>query len=352
MKIVTVDLGANKYNIIIKRGLLENAGIEIKKIYNGTKIAIITDENVFKLYSEDVKESMIRCGYETHFITIQPGEKSKSMEVLKDVYTKLINFGITRSDLMIAFGGGVVGDLAGFAASTYLRGIDYVQIPTSFLAQIDSSIGGKVAVNLEQGKNLIGMFYQPKIVLIDPDVLNTIPEKLINDGLGEVIKYACIKDLNFFEMLMNIKSNVQLFENMEYIIYKCCDIKKHIVEKDERDTGIRMLLNFGHTLGHAIEKYSNYEYTHGESVALGIYYITRKGEDLGYTELGTSEKIKNMLSNFNINFNLPDVNMENIRKSVYLDKKNISGNINLILLKKIGEAFIESIPVENINKFF
>lgn len=352
MKIINVDLITNKYDILIEKGILKNVGNEIKEIYKGIKIAIITDENVYSLHGDNLNESLVQYGFQTNFIVIKPGEKSKSLEILNSVYSNLIKYKITRGDMIIAFGGGVVGDLAGFAASTYLRGIDYVQIPTSLLAQIDSSIGGKVAVNLEHGKNLIGNFYHPKKVIIDPNLLNTLPIEFIKDGLGEVIKYSCIKSLSFFQMLMNIKSKEELFVNIEDIIFTCCNIKKEIVEKDEHDTGIRMILNFGHTFGHAIENYYNYEtYTHGESVALGMYYITKKSEALGYTKPGTSEKIQNILINFNIDYNLPNVNMESIKKSVLLDKKNISGNINLILLKEIGEAFIEKVPIENINKY-
>lgn len=353
MKVLNVDLITNNYDIVIEKGMLKNAGNEIKKIYNGQKIAVITDDTVYSLYGDDLNSSLIKCGLQPNFIIIKPGEKSKSMEVLNNVYSDLIKYKITRSDLIIAFGGGVIGDLGGFASSTYLRGIDYIQIPTTLLAQIDSSIGGKVAINLEQGKNLVGSFYHPRKVLIDPNVLNTLPIKFIKDGLGEVIKYACINNSNLYELLMDIKSTEILYCEMEDIIFTCCNIKKEIVEKDEHDTGIRMILNFGHTLGHAIENYYNYEsYTHGESVAIGMYYITKKSESLGYTELGTSEKIRDLLLNFNIDYNMPNVNMEVILKSIYLDKKNISGNINLILLKKIGKAFIEKVPINSLNSFF
>lgn len=352
MKTIKVDLISKKYDIIIQNGLIKDLGNEINKIYKNKKIAVVTDENVFNLYGSYVKETLEKWDYELKFIVIKPGEESKSLEVLKMVYDEFIDFNLTRSDLITAFGGGVVGDLCGFAASTYLRGVDYVQIPTTLLAQIDSSIGGKVAVDLLQGKNLIGSFYQPKKVLIDPDVLITLPDKFIKDGLGEVIKYACIKDLSLFQMLSTIKTKEQLFNNLEHIIYTCLNIKRELVEKDEYDKGERMLLNFGHTLAHAIEKYFNYDYSHGEAVSLGMYYITDKSEKLGITEPKTTEKIKNMLVNFNIKYSLPNLNMNEIRDTILLDKKNISGKMNLILLKRIGDAFIESVPIENINKFF
>jgi 3-dehydroquinate synthase len=352
MTTLKVNLGAKKYDILIEKGILKDAGSEIKKIYNGIKIAVITDKNVYSLYGNILNDALTSYGFNADFIIVDPGEKSKSVEVLENVYSNLVEFNITRGDMIITFGGGVVGDLGGFAASTYLRGIPYVQIPTSLLAQIDSSIGGKVAVNLKQGKNLVGSFYQPKKVLIYPDLLSTLPPKFIKDGLGEVIKYACIKSLDLYELLINIKSKEELFNNIDKIILTCCTIKKEIVEEDELDTDIRMLLNFGHTLGHAIENYYNYEtYSHGEAVAMGMYYITLKSEILGYTELGTSDKIKEILHNFKIDYSFPIMGLDYINQSLCKDKKNISGNINLILLKKIGVAYINQIPIENIYNF-
>ncbi len=352
MTVLNVNLKEKKYDILIENGILNSVGSEIRKIYSGSRIAVITDKNVNSLYGNTLCNSLESFGFKPDFIVLEPGEKSKSVKMLEYVYTCLLESKITRGDMIIAFGGGVVGDLGGFAASTYLRGIDYVQIPTSLLAQIDSSIGGKVAVNLEQGKNLIGSFYHPEKVLIDPYILNSLPDEFVKDGLGEVIKYACIKDPDLYKLLMNIKSKEELFKNIEKIIFTCCNIKREIVEQDERDTGIRMILNFGHTLGHAIEKYYNYEaYTHGEAVAIGMYHITQKSEALGYTESGTTEKIKNLLLNFGIDYSFPDIDIEYINKTILLDKKNISENINLILLKKIGEAFIEKMPVENIDNF-
>ena len=355
MNTINVNLGSKSYDIVIQKGIVSNIGCEVKKVYINKKIAVITDENVFSLYAEKVKSSLEDAQYNFRFIIVKPGEKSKSMETLKSVYEQLIDFNLTRSDLIVALGGGVVGDLTGFAASTYLRGVDYMQVPTTLLAQVDSSIGGKTAVNIEQGKNLIGSFYQPKMVLIDPDVLETLPDKFIKDGLGEVIKYACIKDSEFFQFLEGINMKDKLFENMEHIISVCLNIKKEIVEKDEFDRGERMLLNFGHTFGHAVEKCTGYKYSHGEAVSVGMYHITEKSEALNITKRGSKERIKNLLLNFNIEYNLSDLsnlNMDMIKNTILLDKKNISGNMNLILLREIGDAFIESVPVKNIEKFF
>jgi 3-dehydroquinate synthase len=347
-----VDLGNIISNIIIEKGIIKNAGREIRKVYSNKKIAVVTDENVFGLYGEILKESLAAENFTPTFIVIKPGEQSKTVDILKYVYSNLVSMGITRGDLIVALGGGVVGDLAGFAASTYLRGIDFVQIPTSLLAQIDSSIGGKVAVNLDEGKNLIGSFYHPKLVLVDPEVLNTLPEKFLKDGLGEAIKYGCIKDKELFTMMLEIKSELELLDNIEDIIFRCLTIKKETVEMDEKDKGIRMLLNFGHTIGHAIEKYFNYEkYSHGEAVSVGMYWITKKSEELGITEKGTCDKIKEILENYGIEYMAPHVNNEEIRKIILVDKKNISGKLNLILLKNIGNAFIYSLPEEETSKF-
>ncbi|WP_312833352.1 3-dehydroquinate synthase [Sedimentibacter saalensis] len=352
MKKLNMNLGSITSNIIIEKGIIKNAGREIRKVYSNIKIAVVTDENVFDLYGVILEKSLAAENFTPTFIVIKPGEQSKTVDTLKHVYSNLVSMGITRGDLIVALGGGVVGDLAGFAASTYLRGIDFVQIPTSLLAQIDSSIGGKVAVNLQEGKNLIGSFYHPKLVLVDPEVLNSLPEKFVKDGLGEAIKYGCIRDKELFSMLIDIKGHFELLDNIEDIIFRCLSIKKETVEMDEKDKGIRMLLNFGHTIGHAIEKYFNYEkYSHGEAVSVGMYWITKKSEEMGITEKGTSDKIKGVLENYGIEYIIPHLDREEIIKNILVDKKNISGKLNLILLKDIGNAFIHTIPEEETSKF-
>jgi len=351
MKNLTVNLETDKYDIIIEKGFFENIGKEVAKVYKKNKISVITDENVYNIYGEKLQENLTKSGFDVDIIIVKPGENSKSLKVLEEVYKRLLYFNLTRGDLIITFGGGVVGDLGGFAAATFLRGIDYIQIPSTLLAQIDSSIGGKVAVNLAEGKNLVGNFFHPKKVIIDPELLNTLEEKYVKDGLGEVIKYACIYDENFFNRLYSINNKNQLFENIEDIIFTCCNIKKNIVEEDVKDKGIRMILNFGHTLGHGIEKTTNYRYSHGEAVAIGMYSITKRSEELNLTKSGTSLKIKKILENFEIEYKLPDIFIEGILNSIKYDKKNISGLVNLILLEKIGKANIKKIKSEEINDF-
>lgn len=352
MKELKVNIPGKDYSIYIENGSLNNMAKHIKTLYNGKKIAIITDENVDKLYGGELEQSLKRSGFNVNTIKVKPGENSKSMETLQDVYNELLDFSITRSDLIIAFGGGVVGDLAGFAASTLLRGIPFIQIPTSLLAQIDSSVGGKVAVNLKKGKNLVGSFYQPKAVFIDPSLLKTLDKRYFYDGMGEVIKYGCIKDKELFENLSDYQTEEELFIDIEEIIYKCLNIKRQIVEVDEMDNGERMLLNFGHTLGHGIEKHYNYEkYSHGEAVAIGMYNITKNSEELGLTKDGTSEKIKKLLIKYNLPYEMDGINMEGISEIISVDKKTLGENINIILLAEIGNSFIKKIKREDIINY-
>ena len=350
MPILNVDLPENNYPIIIEKGLLNRINEEIRKIYSNRKIAIITDKNIEGLYGDRIVEEL-QQDFQVKMIVLEAGEKSKSLEVLEEVYNELLDFQITRSDLIIAFGGGVIGDLGGFAASTFLRGVSYIQIPTSLLAQIDSSVGGKVAINLPQGKNLVGSFYQPKGVFIDPELLLTLDKRYFYDGMAEVIKYASILDKELFQDLLGFNEE-ELFENIEGIILKCCSMKKDIVVRDELDRGERMLLNFGHTLGHVIEKHYNYEkYTHGEAVAMGIYNITKKSEAIGITKTGTSKLIKEILIKYKLPYEMPKINLEDILKDIGLDKKNQGQYLNLVLIKEIGESYIEKIHSKDISSY-
>ncbi|SHK08803.1 3-dehydroquinate synthase [Paramaledivibacter caminithermalis] len=339
-----------KYPIIIEKGIIEKIGKEIKKIYKNKKIAIITDSNIEGLYGKKIIDVLNKCDFETKTIVILPGEKSKSLESAEYIYGELLDFEMTRGDMIIAFGGGVVGDLAGFVASTLLRGIPFIQVPTSLLAQIDSSVGGKVAVNLPQGKNLVGTFYHPEAVFIDPDLLETLDERFLYDGMAEVIKYGCIKDKKLFDRLMTFESKKELLNNIDEIILRCCEIKSNVVERDEKDRGERMLLNFGHTIGHAIEKYYGYKkYTHGEAVAIGMYNITKKSEAMGITEKGTAELIKKILIKYNLPYKMPMTERKNFMEAIGLDKKNKGDNLNIVLIKEIGYGYIKNIDRKDIE---
>ena len=347
MKVLRVNLDEKSYDIVIQKDLKDYFGEYIKTVFDGNKVAIITDDNLNDIYGENIKSNIENEGLEVKIISVKPGEKSKSFDTLPGIYNELLDFKLTRSDLIIALGGGVVGDLAGFVASTFLRGIDFIQIPTSLLAQVDSSVGGKVAVDLERGKNLVGSFYHPKLVLIDPNMLGTLPEKYFNDGLGEVIKYGCIKSKELFEKLESFENKEELKENIGDIIYECCNIKREVVENDEKDLGERMVLNFGHTLGHAIEQIYNYEtYSHGEAVAIGMNMISKIAEEKELTKRGTAERIEKLLKKYGLG---TEVNIEDnglAREAIKLDKKNLNGSLNVILLKDIGESYIYNTTVE------
>ncbi|WP_195430018.1 3-dehydroquinate synthase [Clostridium sp. D46t1_190503_E9] len=337
---LSVNLIHSSYDIIIEKGIINKLSDEIKNLFKGNKIFILTDKNVDKFYGELVLNNLISAGYEVKKVVLDPGEESKSFFTLPLIYDELLNFKFTRSDLIMTLGGGVIGDLGGFVASTYLRSVPFVQIPTTLLAQVDSSVGGKVGVDLEKGKNLVGSFYHPKKVVIDPEVLETLSDRVFNDGMAEVIKYGCIKDREFFKSLINYSDKKEVMNNIEYIIHNCCKIKTEVVEKDEKDTGERMLLNFGHTIGHAIEQYYNYsKYTHGEAVAIGMYEITKLSEELGITKNGTKDIIKDILIKYNLPYELT-IDIKEILETMKLDKKNLGNNLNLIFLKEIGDSFI------------
>ena len=256
--------------------------------------------------------------------------------------------GLTRNDLVVALGGGVCGDMAGFAAAIYLRGIDFVQIPTSLLAQVDSSVGGKTAVDLPQGKNLCGAFHQPVLVLIDPNTLDTLTPHFFSDGMAEVIKTGCIKFASLFEKTE--KQNAK--DIIDDIIFECVSIKAGVVERDEKEHGERALLNFGHTSGHAIEKLHNFTtISHGEAVGIGMVMITKAGEANGITEEGTCKRIANVLKKYNLM--TEDSNtLQDIIACMNADKKRTADSINFVLLSKIGESFTQKIKNEDIPKFF
>ncbi len=352
MRNLQINLLNNQYEILIKSGIINSIGEEISNIYEGNKIALITDENVDEFYGDIVKESLEDNDFKVLKVVLKPGEGSKSIESLMKLYNELLDFKLNRGNLIIALGGGVIGDLAGFCAATLLRGIPFVQVPTSLLAQIDSSIGGKVAIDLPRGKNLIGNFYHPRAVYIDPQVLKTLDMRYVNDGLGEAIKYGLIKDKWLFEKFESIESYEALFEHIEDIIYKCCSIKKHVVEHDEKDKRERMILNFGHTIGHAIEKLENYKgVSHGEAVAIGMYSIALRCEELNICKDGVANRIKSLLDKFNLPYSFQGKTRGDIIDAISVDKKTIGNFINLILIEDIGKVFIHKASHEELEKF-
>lgn len=343
MKTLQVALPGREYAIHIAPGLLDRAGEMIRSVFRGEKITVVTDSNVEPLYGKQLNDSLTEQGFRVHFIQIPAGETSKCAQQLFRLYDEMLAFGMTRTDLVIALGGGVVGDLAGYAAASLLRGIPFIQIPTTVLAQVDSSVGGKVAIDLPRGKNLVGAFYQPKMVLIDPECLRTLSSRVLADGMAEVIKYGAIRDADLFRKLEQISGEKELFAKIGEIVYTCCDIKRSVVEEDELDTGERMILNFGHTFGHAIEKQYHYEtYTHGEAVGVGMVLACQYGERCGITPAGTGEKMKTLLEQYGLPTEV-SMDMQTLREAMAVDKKGEGSKINLILLRDIGEACIEKI---------
>lgn len=336
---LTVNLGEHSYPIYIENHISEHVTSYIQEVFHGKKIMILSDDNVYPLYGERITASL-ETAFECHHLTLPHGESTKNFHNLPRIYKALLDASFSRSDLIIALGGGVIGDLAGFAAATFLRGIKYVQIPTSLLAQVDSSVGGKVAVDLPEGKNLAGAFYQPSLVLIDPLVLDTLPERFIHDGMGEVIKYGCIKDAELFNQLEKAGSFSALKPMLTDIIYRCVNIKRIIVEEDQFDTGNRMLLNFGHTLAHAIEQYYNYEReSHGEAVAIGMYQMTQISEERGLTASGAASRIRKLLTAYGLPHNCR-LALSDLTAPITRDKKNLNNHLNLILLQTIGDGYI------------
>jgi 3-dehydroquinate synthase len=348
MPTLTVELPQREYDIEIDRGNLRCCGQLTRFVVHGSKAILVTDSNVGPLYAATVEESFRTAGFEVTVLTIPAGEQSKNPMELARLWEEMAAAGITRSDCVVALGGGVVGDLAGFAAATILRGVDFIQIPTTLLAQVDSSVGGKVAVDLQAGKNLAGAFYQPKLVVMDPDVLDSLPDRAFSDGMAEVIKYGCIRNGRFFDLLEEFSSRAAVMEHIEDVLICCCDIKRQVVEADEHDTGERMVLNFGHTLGHAYERAYHYEtYTHGEAVAAGMVLATKLGESLGLTPLGTDVRLSKLLTQFGLPTEI-DCAMEDYAAAIGLDKKGDGAQISVILLQTIGQAEIRKMEKEKL----
>ncbi|MDD6729094.1 MAG: 3-dehydroquinate synthase [Eubacteriales bacterium] len=347
MKKLTVKVN-DSYDILIERGLLDRTGELVKTVLPCKKITLVSDSNVYPIYGEKIKSSLTNEGYEVYTYVFPAGEGSKNTANVIDVVEFMAERGLTREDGVVALGGGVCGDMAGFAAAIYLRGIKFVQIPTTLLSQVDSSVGGKTAVDLPQGKNLCGAFHQPSLVIIDPDVLDTLSRHFFSDGMGEVIKYGCIKSASLFERLE--KENAKDF--IEDIIYECLDIKRIIVENDEKEHGERALLNFGHTCGHAIEKLWQFEtVSHGEAVGIGMVMIAKAGEENGITEKGTADRITAVLEKNHLK-TADTHSVAEIVSAMSADKKRTGSGIKLVMLEKIGDSFVKPVTNDELNKIF
>ncbi len=349
MKNLTVALPGREYEIRIESGLLDRAGEHIRAVCpRARRLAVITDSNVAPLYLERVERSLTAAGFDAKGITVPAGESSKSLEMLGRLYNEMLDFGLSRTDAVVALGGGVVGDLAGFAAATVLRGVDFIQMPTTLLAQVDSSVGGKTAIDLPAGKNLAGAFWQPKLVLMDPDCLNTLSDRVFSDGMAEVIKYGCIRDKGFFHLLEDCGGRAGVMEHIEQVLYTCCAIKRDIVQADERESGLRMLLNFGHTMGHAFELAGAYEkWTHGQAVAVGMLWAARLGAALDVTPETVEGEIAALLTEYDLPIHIP-CPWQMMEHAVCRDKKRGDGGIQVVLLEALGQARTEKMEISDL----
>lgn len=346
MKDLLVATG-KPYHIKMERGLLRHAGEEIRAVSAARRVVVVSDSNVAPLYADAVLSSLQAAGFEPMLFTFPAGEASKRFAVVEEMITAFLQHGLTRSDLTVALGGGVCGDMVGFASAIYLRGIDFVQIPTSLLAQIDSSVGGKTGVDLPAGKNLIGAFWQPRLVLIDPDTLDTLPEHYFSDGMAEAIKYGCIKDRSLFEKISQEDAHTFL----EELIFRCVDIKRQVVENDEREHGERILLNFGHTLGHALEKATGYQtVSHGEAVGIGMVLVAAAAEHAGITKPGSTKAIAEVLQKYRLPISTT-VPLSTLCAGATVDKKAQTDGVKLVLLREIGEAFAQKVTFEELLPF-
>lgn len=343
MLTVDVDLGERSYPIFIGDGLLSDVGLVSPYLGNG-RVVIISNDLVAPLYLDQAKQ--LFTGRQVEEIILPDGEAHKNLEAISHIYDVLLRGKFDRNTTLVALGGGVIGDITGFAAATYLRGIDFIQIPTTLLAQVDSSVGGKTGVNHELGKNMIGAFYQPRCVIADTSVLATLPEREVKAGLAEVLKYGLVYDAAFFGWLTeNCEAICQSdLAMLSQAIKTCCEIKADIVAQDEKESGIRALLNLGHTFGHAIETASGYgNWLHGETVAMGTVMAADLSWRLGWIDQKTAQHIRTVLEQ---NYGLPvvppaDISVEQYLDLMLSDKKAEMGNIRFVLLKSIGKAVVE-----------
>jgi 3-dehydroquinate synthase len=342
MPTVHVNLGPRSYDIEIGSGNLADAAKFCDAEADDSHVVLITDSNVDELYSEAVTAPLSELGAEVDVLVAEAGEQSKSADVATGLWERMLDEGADRSSVVVALGGGVVGDLAGFVAATFARGLRFVQIPTTLLAQVDSSVGGKVGINLPGGKNMVGAFWQPRGVVIDVDVLKTLPDREYRAGLAEVVKYGVIQDEPFFAYL---ESNVDAINGhdsgvLTYIVQRCCRLKADVVEQDEREeTGLRSILNYGHTFCHAFEAATGYEQLlHGEGVAIGMACAARLAERLGRVDAKFVERQGKLLESLQLSLDVPDVDHDELIELMYHDKKVERGKLRFVLPTRMGHV--------------
>jgi 3-dehydroquinate synthase len=343
MRIVQVPLGHRSYTIKVGGGLLPRLGAECAQLKLGQRCAVITDSNVGKKFAKAALKSLSASGFEPVLITVPAGEGSKRIAVVEKCYDQLAAHRLERKSFIVALGGGVVGDLAGFVAATYLRGIPFVQVPTTLLAQVDSSVGGKTGVNLKSGKNLVGAFHQPQLVLCDLDTLKTLPKREYVSGLGEIIKYGIIYDAILFAQLEhNLPKLLQRdVPTLRAVVSRCCEIKADVVGQDETEGGLRAILNFGHTIGHAIENSSGYgKFLHGEAIAIGQVAAAKLSEKVLGLPSGDVVRIQRLFlqAGLPVKIKLDAARRKKLFAAMKLDKKVSAGEIKFVLAEKIGKV--------------
>ncbi len=361
MQTVKVEIPQNQagsYPIFIGQGLLENAGTYIKQYTKAKKLLVVSNNTINSLYGEEVKKSLEQAGYEVYFLLLEEGEQYKNADSLQKIWTEAIRLKLERKDALIALGGGVIGDVTGLAASTYLRGVGFIQLPTTLLAQVDSSIGGKVAINHDSGKNLIGSFYQPKAVLADISALKTLSLREFKVGLAEVLKYGFIEkscglsglNSSFSLYLMENKASIMALEPsiVENLVKYCCRLKAAVVNKDEKESGLRAILNFGHTTGHAVEKCYGYKgINHGEAVAIGMKGAFFIAMEKGLISQKYFEDALSLLNNYEMDYRIEkNISIDSLYEAMQVDKKVQSGKIRFILPVSPSEVRI----FDDVNK--
>ena len=356
MHTISVNLPTNSYNILISSGSLTQLGNEMKKLNLGKKVLLVSNPEIFACYGKSCLTSLENAGFETYTHLIPAGEPHKTLQSIEQVYDTALENHLERSSTLVALGGGVIGDMTGFAAATWLRGVNFVQVPTSLLAMVDASVGGKTGVNHPQGKNLIGAFYQPKLVLIDPSVLKTLPEREFRAGMAEVIKYGIIWDADLFTKLENAE-DIDSFstinqELLQTILVRSTQAKADVVSQDEKEAGLRAILNYGHTIGHAVESLTNYQqFVHGEAVAIGMVAAGKIATVMGLWTEEEANRQDRLIAKTKLPTKIPTgLDIKAILTTLQSDKKVKAGKVRFILPTSIGKVTISDRVTEQIIK--
>jgi len=346
MQTIRVQLGPQSYDIMIAPGLLTRAGELCRKLPLGAKMVIVSNPVVASLYLDSIKPSLEEGGFSVTYLEIPEGETVKQLDIVERLHHQLAGLGLDRNSSLVALGGGVVGDIVGFVASTFLRGVNFIQVPTTLLAQVDSSVGGKTGVNLPSGKNLVGTFYQPKLVLMDTTTLDTLPGREFKTGLAEIVKYGVIRSRTLFETLEqqychSLEDGNPGGEVLASIIAECCQIKAEVVAKDEKEDEYRMILNLGHTVGHALEAVTNYQqYTHGEAVGLGMIAAAQIALEKEMFSEAEKTRLTGLLQNIDLPTTFPSIDMDVLIQAIYRDKKTQDEKLTFVLPTAIGKVDI------------